>query len=87
MYFSDFISLIHSKLNLTLFQSLFEEDIGKDELIRRLKLIAKAFQEMGQDDTEKFPDLAQHLATEFYMDHPSKDVKLLVACCIADIFR
>ncbi|KAK7097021.1 sister chromatid cohesion protein PDS5 homolog A-like [Littorina saxatilis] len=63
------------------------EDLGKDELIKRLKLLARAFQDMGQDDNEQFTNLALHLATEFYMEHASKDVRLLVACCVADVFR
>ncbi|XP_029643842.1 sister chromatid cohesion protein PDS5 homolog B isoform X1 [Octopus sinensis] len=63
------------------------EDIGKDELVRRLKMLARVFQDMGQDENEKYSELALHLATEFFFDHASKDVRLLVACCIADVFR
>ncbi|KAL3879117.1 hypothetical protein ACJMK2_031429 [Sinanodonta woodiana] len=63
------------------------EDLGKDELVRRLKLIARAFQDMGQDENEPYAGLALHLATDFFLDHANKDVRLLVACCIADIFR
>ena len=42
---------------------------------------------MGQEDYEEYTGLALHLATDFFMDHPNKDVRLLVACCIADVFR
>lgn len=63
------------------------EEIGKDELVRRLKLLARAFQDMGQDDNEQYSGLALYLATDYFMDHQSKDVRLLVACCIADVFR
>ncbi|KAL4230738.1 Sister chromatid cohesion protein PDS5 A [Mactra antiquata] len=63
------------------------EELGKDELVRRLKLIARAFQDMGQDDNEQFTGLALHLATDFFLEHQNKDVRLLVACCIADVFR
>jgi sister-chromatid-cohesion protein PDS5 len=42
---------------------------------------------MAQDDNAKYKGLAVHLASELFLDHSSKDVKLLVACCIADIFR
>lgn len=52
-----------------------------------LQLLARAFQEMGQDDNEQFTGLALHLASDFYMEHSSKDVRLLIACCIADVFR
>ena len=44
---------------------------------------------MGQDTnlSKKYAELALHLSSEFFLDHASKDVKLLVACCIADVFR
>ena len=42
---------------------------------------------MGQEDYEEYTGLAIHLATDFFLDHPNKDVRLLVACCIADVFR
>ncbi|KAK3738251.1 hypothetical protein RRG08_039662 [Elysia crispata] len=63
------------------------EDVGKDELIRRLKVLARAFQDMGQDDNDSYAPLALHLATDTYMEHNNKDVRLLTACCIADVFR
>lgn len=63
------------------------EELSKDELVKRLKLLARAFQDLGQDDNNDFKELALYLASEFFMDHSSKDVRLLVACCIADIFR
>lgn len=50
-------------------------------------MLAKAFQDLGQDDNNEYKELALYLASEFFMDHSSKDVRLLVACCIADIFR
>lgn len=63
------------------------EELGKDELVRRLKLIARAFQDMGQDDNDQFTGLALHLASDFFLEHSNKDIRLLVACCIADVFR
>ncbi|XP_012945070.1 sister chromatid cohesion protein PDS5 homolog A-B isoform X1 [Aplysia californica] len=63
------------------------EDVGKDELIRRLKVLARAFQDLGQDDNDSYAPLALHLATDTYMEHNNKDVRLLTACCIADVFR
>ncbi|XP_076468516.1 sister chromatid cohesion protein PDS5 homolog A-like isoform X1 [Babylonia areolata] len=63
------------------------DDLGKDELVKRLKLLARAFQDMGQDDNEQYTGLALHLASDFYMEHSSKDVRLLIACCVADVFR
>ncbi|XP_078602291.1 sister chromatid cohesion protein PDS5 homolog A-B-like [Branchiostoma floridae x Branchiostoma japonicum] len=66
------------------------EDLHKDELIRRLKVLAKTFADMDQDQEEekqRYEPLALHLASEHFLHHESKDVKLIVGCCIADIFR
>ena len=49
-------------------------------------MLTRAFQDMAQDEND-FKELALYLASEFFLDHSNKDVKLLVACCIADIFR
>jgi len=47
------------------------------------------FQDLGQDENTipDYKQLALYIATEFFLEHSSKDVRLLVACCIADIFR
>ena len=43
---------------------------------------------MGQDDSNSdYEQLAFYIASDYFLDHPSKDVRLLVACCIADVFR
>lgn len=44
---------------------------------------------MGQDDENfsRYTPLAVHLVKDFFLSHDSKDVQLLVACCIADILR
>ena len=44
---------------------------------------------MPQDENSanEYKQLALYLASEFFLEHNSKDVRLLVACCIADIFR
>ena len=52
-----------------------------------LQLLARAFQDMSQDENNEFKQLALYLASEFFLDHANRDAKLLVACCIADIFR
>jgi sister chromatid cohesion protein PDS5 len=66
-----------------------KEDLSPDELIRRLKTLAHTFQSMGQDEGayHEFVPLALHLASEYFLLHPSKDVQLLIACCIADVLR
>lgn len=64
------------------------DDLGTDELVRRLKTCAQAFQNMGQDDNNgDYVPLAMQLAQDYFLDHSSKDVRLLIACCIADVFR
>uniref|UniRef100_T1J3Z9 Uncharacterized protein n=1 Tax=Strigamia maritima TaxID=126957 RepID=T1J3Z9_STRMM len=64
------------------------DDLGVDELVRRLKTCAQSFQSMNQDDDNKnYVILAIHLAQEAFLEHSSKDVRLLIACCIADVFR
>lgn len=65
------------------------EDIGTDELIRRLKVITTHLQMMSQDDASfhAYVPLALHLADDFFLQHNSRDVQLLIACCIADVLR
>jgi sister-chromatid-cohesion protein PDS5 len=64
------------------------EDLPTDDLVRRIKEIAMAFQQMSQeDDNSCYLTLAKFLATDYFLDHQSRDVRLLVACAIADVFR
>ena len=53
--------------------------------------MAHNFQSMSQADEEnthtEYTPLAIQLADDFYLNHQSKDVQLLVACCLADILR
>ena len=43
----------------------------------------------AEDDAKysEYAPLAVHLADDYYLNHQSRDVQLLVACCIADILR
>nr|XP_042896495.1 sister chromatid cohesion protein PDS5 homolog A isoform X2 [Parasteatoda tepidariorum] len=64
------------------------EDISTDELYRRLKVCVKVLQTISQeDDNSKYQPLAFHLASDFFLDHRSKDIRRGAALCIADIFR
>ncbi|KAH8252376.1 hypothetical protein KR038_010787 [Drosophila bunnanda] len=65
------------------------EDLGTDELIRRLKTLANVLQTMDQDDNlyQQYIPLALHLLDDFFMQHQSRDVQLLIACCVADVLR
>uniref|UniRef100_A0A8D3C280 PDS5 cohesin associated factor A n=1 Tax=Scophthalmus maximus TaxID=52904 RepID=A0A8D3C280_SCOMX len=64
--------------------------ISNDEVVKRLKMVVKTYMDMDQDSEEEkqqYLSLALHLASEFFLRNPNKDVRLLVACCLADIFR
>ncbi|KAL7021688.1 hypothetical protein ACKWTF_011984 [Chironomus riparius] len=64
------------------------ENTGEDELIRNLKVISEKLQTtLQEEETQEFIPLAFQLSEEYFISHPSKDVQLLVACCIADILR
>uniref|UniRef100_A0A8C1C3F8 PDS5 cohesin associated factor A n=2 Tax=Cyprinus carpio TaxID=7962 RepID=A0A8C1C3F8_CYPCA len=66
------------------------DKISNDEVVKRLKLVVKTYMDMDQDSEEEkqqYLALALHLASEFFLRNPNKDVRLLVACCLADIFR
>ena len=58
------------------------EELGPDELIRRLKSLAHTFQVLQQaEDDQQYVDyspLALHLADDFFLNHASRDVQLLV---------
>ncbi|KAK7929449.1 hypothetical protein WMY93_005844 [Mugilogobius chulae] len=66
------------------------DKITNDEVVKRLKMVVKTYMDMDQDSEEEkqqYLGLALHLASEFFLRNPNKDVRLLVACCLADIFR
>ncbi|GIY69564.1 sister chromatid cohesion protein PDS5 homolog B-A [Caerostris extrusa] len=63
-------------------------ELSTDDLVRRLKECAQSFQNMSQEeDNSAYIPLAMHLVSDFFLEHQSKDVRLLIACCIADVFR
>ena len=51
--------------------------------------LAHTYQSMVQDDGayQEYLPLAKHIADDYFREYPSKDVQLLVACCIADVLR
>lgn len=54
------------------------------------QMVVKTYMDMDQDSEEEkqqYLGLALHLASDFFLRNPNKDVRLLVACCLADIFR
>ena len=64
--------------NVTLNYPPFQvtEDIGSDELIRRLKTLAHTFQTLSQADDEStyadYTPLAIHLADDGFLNHDSR---------------
>lgn len=44
---------------------------------------------MSQDESkyQAYIPLALHLADDYFLSHQSRDVQLLIACCIADVLR
>lgn len=44
---------------------------------------------MSQDENkyQMYIPLALHLADDYFLQHQSRDVQLLIACCIADVLR
>ena len=67
------------------------EELGPDELIRRLKSLAHTFQVLQQaEDDQQYVDyspLALHLADDFFLNHASRDVQLLVRFLKTTIFE
>ena len=65
--------------------------MAEGELIRRLKVLANQLQMLDQDSdlpiNNKYTPLSILLIEDFFLNHSSKDVQLLVACCIADLMR
>lgn len=51
--------------------------------------LAHTLQGLGQDEGmyQQYIPLALHLAEENFLCHQSRDVQLLIACCIADVLR
>lgn len=54
-----------------------------------VQVLAHTLQGLGQDEGmyQQYIPLAIHLADEFFLSNPSRDVQLLIACCIADVLR
>lgn len=60
----------------------------------KLKMLSQALthnlQTMAQQEDNTYQayiPLALHLADDYFITHQSRDVQLLIACCIADILR
>jgi sister-chromatid-cohesion protein PDS5 len=54
-----------------------------------MQALAHTFQTLAQEEGKykELVPLAHHLAEDYFLNHSSKDVQLLIACCIADILR
>lgn len=75
------VSYLNTELHLELL-------ISSNEILK-MQTLAHTLQAMGQDNGiyQQYIPLALHLADDFFLQHQSKDVQLLIACCIADVLR
>lgn len=64
-----------------------QDELTNEELIRRLKKIQQSFQNLAQNAGDQYKELAAYLGSDLFLQHEHEDVQLLVACCIADVFR
>lgn len=58
-----------------------------EELFRRLQQLSASLQNLSQEEDQRYTALALHLTDDFFLNHPAKDIQLLIACCLADILR
>ncbi|KAK3896136.1 hypothetical protein Pcinc_000185 [Petrolisthes cinctipes] len=65
------------------------EHLESLQLIRRLKKLCRTFQSMDQDceTYQEYIPLAMYIAEDYFLYYPSRDVQILIACCIADVLR
>lgn len=61
----------------------------QSDLLSLFQTLAHTLQGMGQDEGmyQQYIPLALHIADDHFLSHESKDVQLLIACCIADVLR
>jgi len=67
-------------------------NLTSEELIRRLKKLSNVLSETEQLEEESearatVKPVAQNLVKPALMKHASREIRLLVACCLADILR
>lgn len=65
------------------------ESLQFEELFRRLQQLSTNLQNLSQEEgsDQKYTPLAIHLTDDFFLKNESRDIQLLVACCIADLLR
>lgn len=71
--------------------SFIDVSMSTAELTKKLTTLCSELRDMKQQECageyrEMIP-FCMHLAGEEFRSHPNDDVKLLVACCLADILR
>ena len=65
-------------------------ELSTNEMCRRLKLLTARLAEMEPDETgarDRWKGLAEHLASEVFRAHQSREVRILAACSVADLLR
>lgn len=65
------------------------ENLPLQTLQQRLQILATSLQNLGQEEgnDQKYTPLAIHLSDDCFINHSSKEIQLLIACCIADLLR
>ena len=69
--------------------SYFKGDgLKKADLLSRLNELHKKLATVSQDDRPRgLKEISSHLVTKGFLHNADKDLRLIVLCCLADVFR
>lgn len=62
-------------------------ELTTDELIRRLKRLQTAYNDLEQSSQDKYRELSVYLGTEVFVEHEHDDVRLLISSILSSVFR
>ncbi|EKX46703.1 hypothetical protein GUITHDRAFT_107481 [Guillardia theta CCMP2712] len=83
---------VHSK-EAALQPDFLDRQLGNSELIKRLKVATEVLEAYGDEDEiveqakREIGQLSSSLGEDWLVEHKNKDVRLLVACALADVLR
>eukprot|EP00960_Hanusia_phi_P067794 766704-Hanusia_phi.AAC.2 len=83
---------VHSK-EAALQPDFLDRQLGNSELIKRLKATTEVLEAYGDEDEiveqakREIGQLSSSLGEDWLVEHKNKDVRLLVACALADVLR
>lgn len=64
------------------------DGLKKTDLLLRLNELHKKLATVSQDDRPRgLKEISSHLVTKGFLNHADKDLRLIVLCCLADVFR